>query len=53
MGVVLKQTSANIITISLALIIGGFNTLYFYPEFFGEELFLNLSAYLSMDNVIY
>ena len=38
MGIVIKQTSRNILTISIALVIGAVNTLYFYPEFL-----LNLS----------
>ena len=33
MGIVLKQTSWNIFTISIAILIGAINTLYFYPEF--------------------
>ena len=52
MGVVLKQTSANIITISLALIIGGFNTLYFYPEFLKEEYYGLVVFLLATSNLL-
>ena len=41
MGIVIKQTSKNIFTISIALIIGGVNTLYFYPEFLQLNLTMN------------
>ena len=39
MGIVVNQTSKNILTISFALIIGGINTLYFYPEFLQAEYY--------------
>ena len=37
MGIVFKQTSWNIVTISIAILIGGVNTLYFYPEFLKDN----------------
>jgi len=39
MGIVIKQTSKNIFTISVALVIGAINTLYFYPEFLKDEYY--------------
>ena len=33
MGIVVNQSYKNIIIISIALVIGGVNTLYFYPVF--------------------
>jgi len=36
-GIVFKQTSWNIVTISIAILIGGVNTLYFYPEFLKDN----------------
>ena len=39
MGIVVKQTSKNIITISIALLIGAINTLYFYPEFLRDKYY--------------
>ena len=52
MGIVLKQTSANIITISFALIIGGFNTLYFYPEFLKDEYYGLVVFLLATSNLL-
>ena len=40
MDIVVNQTSKNILTISFALILGGINTLYFYPEFLLDFILL-------------
>ena len=47
MGIVFKQTSWNILTISIAILIGGINTLYFYPEFLKDELLWISSFFVS------
>jgi hypothetical protein len=53
MGIVVKQTSKNIITISIALLIGGINTLYFYPEFLRDKYYglviSNIKSFTTLD----
>jgi len=45
MGIVLKQSFKNTIIIYLAFLIGGVNTIIFYPEFLGSK-FYGLVVYL-------
>ena len=52
MGIVIKQTSKNIITISLALFIGAINTLYFYPEFLKDEYYGLVVFLLATSNLL-
>ena len=52
MGIVIKQTSKNIFTISIALIIGGVNTLYFYPEFLKDEYYGLVVFLLATSNLL-
>ena len=52
MGIVIKQTSKNIFTISVALIIGGVNTLYFYPEFLKDEYYGLVVFLLATSNLL-
>ena len=39
MGIVFNQSYKNIIIIAFALLIGGVNTLYFYPVFLKEQYY--------------
>ena len=39
MGIVFNQSYKNIIIIAFALLIGGINTLYFYPVFLKEQYY--------------
>ena len=53
MGIVLNQSYKNIIIIIIAIIIGGFNTLFFYPafllaEYYGLVIFLLATSNLLM-----
>jgi|TARA_B100000780_G_scaffold276079_1_gene243976 O-antigen/teichoic acid export membrane protein len=52
MGIVIKQTSKNIFTISIALLIGGLNTLYFYPEFLKDEYYGLVVFLLATSNLL-
>ena len=52
MGIVIKQTSINIFTISIALIIGAINTLYFYPEFLKDEYYGLVVFLLATSNLL-
>ena len=52
MGIVVKQTSKNIITISIALLIGGINTLYFYPEFLRDKYYGLVVFLLATSNLL-
>ena len=52
MGIVIKQTSINIFTISIALIIGAINTLYFYPEFLKDEYYGLIVFLLATSNLL-
>ena len=52
MGIVLKQSFRNTIIIYTAFLIGGINTIFFYPEFL-ESKFYGLVVYLlSTSNII-
>ena len=52
MGIVFKQTSWNIVTISIAILIGGVNTLYFYPEFLKDEYYGLVVFLLATSNLL-
>ena len=52
MGIVLKQTSWNILTITIAILIGAVNTLYFYPEFLKDEYYGLVVFLLATSNLL-
>ena len=52
MGIVFKQTSWNIVTITVAILIGGINTLYFYPEFLREQYYGLVVFLLATSNLL-
>ena len=52
MGIVFKQTSWNIVTISIAILIGGVNTLYFYPEFLNDKYYGLVVFLLATSNLL-
>ena len=52
MGIVIKQTSRNIFTISIALVLGAVNTLYFYPEFLKDEYYGLVVFLLATSNLL-
>ena len=52
MGIVLKQSFRNTIIIYTAFLIGGINTIIFYPRFLGEDFYGMVSFLLSASNVI-
>ena len=52
MGIVFKQTSWNIVTISIAILIGGVNTLYFYPEFLNDNYYGLVVFLLATSNLL-
>ncbi|MDB2384975.1 lipopolysaccharide biosynthesis protein [Polaribacter sp.] len=52
MGIVLKQSFRNTIIIYTAFLIGGINTIAFYPNFLGEEFYGMVIFVLSASNLI-
>ena len=52
MGIVVNQSYKNIIIISIALIIGGVNTLYFYPVFLKAEYYGLVVFLLATSNLL-
>ncbi|SDT97214.1 Membrane protein involved in the export of O-antigen and teichoic acid [Polaribacter sp. Hel1_33_78] len=52
MGIVLKQSFKNTIIIYLAFLIGGVNTIIFYPEFLGSKFYGLVVYLLSTSNII-
>ena len=52
MGIVLKQSFRNTIIIYTAFLIGGINTIIFYPNFLGEEFYGMVGFLLSASNLI-
>ncbi|WP_405565616.1 lipopolysaccharide biosynthesis protein [Polaribacter sp. Asnod6-C07] len=52
MGIVLKQSFKNTLIIYLAFLIGGVNTLIFYPEFLEAEFYGLVTYLLSTSNII-
>jgi len=52
MGIVVNQSYRNIIIISIALVIGGVNTLYFYPVFLKAEYYGLVVFLLATSNLL-
>lgn len=52
MGIVVNQSYKNILIISIALVIGGVNTLYFYPVFLKEEYYGLVVFLLATSNLL-
>jgi O-antigen/teichoic acid export membrane protein len=52
MGIVFNQSYKNIIIIAFALLIGGVNTLYFYPVFLKEEYYGLVVFLLATSNLL-
>ena len=52
MGIVLKQSFRNTLIIYLAFLIGGINTIVFYPEFLGSKFYGLVVYLLSTSNII-
>ncbi|MBL6649765.1 MAG: polysaccharide biosynthesis protein [Flavobacteriaceae bacterium] len=52
MGIVLKQTSWNVFTIIIAVLIGAINTVYFYPEFLKEDYYGLVVFLLATSNLL-
>ena len=52
MGIVFNQSYKNIIIISLAMLIGGINTLYFYPVFLKDEYYGLVVFLLATSNLL-
>ena len=52
MGIVFNQSYKNIIIISFALLIGGVNTLYFYPVFLKEQYYGLVVFLLATSNLL-
>ena len=52
MGIVAKQTSQNILTIGIAFVFGGINTLLFYPAFLSAEAYGLVVFLLATSNLL-
>ena len=52
MGIIAKQSSYNVISISFAFIIGAINMLFLYPTFLGKEFQGLIIALLANSNLI-
>ena len=52
MGIVLKQSFKNTLIIYFAFLIGGVNTIIFYPEFLGSKFYGLVVYLLSTSNII-
>ena len=52
MGIVAKQTSQNILTIGIAFVFGGINTLVFYPVFLSAEAYGLVVFLLATSNLL-
>ena len=52
MGIVFNQSYKNIIIISIAILIGAINTLYFYPVFLQEEYYGLVVFLLATSNLL-
>ena len=52
MGIVAKQTSQNILTIGIAFMFGGINTLVFYPAFLSAESYGLVVFLLATSNLL-
>ena len=52
MGIVFNQSYKNIVIIIVAIIIGGFNTLFFYPTFLKAEYYGLVVFLLATSNLL-
>tara|TARA_B100000575_G_scaffold184421_1_gene148296 strand:- start:5083 stop:6543 length:1461 start_codon:yes stop_codon:yes gene_type:complete len=52
MGIVVRQSFLNLISIGIAFLIGAVNTLYLYPTFLGSKLQGLVIALLAISNII-
>ena len=52
MGIVVRQSFLNLITIGVAFLIGAINTLYLYPTFLGSKFQGLVIALLAISNLI-
>lgn len=52
MGIVLKQSFKNTLIIYLSFLIGGINTIIFYPRFLGDKFYGIVTFLLSSSNLI-
>ena len=52
MGIVFNQSYKNIVIIIIAIIIGGFNTLFFYPTFLKAEYYGLVVFLLATSNLL-
>ena len=52
MGIVVRQSFLNLISIGIAFLIGAVNTLYLYPTFLGSKLQGLIIALLAISNLL-
>jgi electron transfer flavoprotein beta subunit len=52
MGIVVRQSFLNLISIGIAFLIGAVNTLYLYPTFLGSKLQGLIIALLAISNLV-
>jgi O-antigen/teichoic acid export membrane protein len=52
LGIIFKQSFKNTIIIYLGFLVGGLNTLFFYPNFLGEDFYGIVTVLLSYSNLI-
>jgi O-antigen/teichoic acid export membrane protein len=52
MGIVVRQSFLNLISIGVAFLIGAVNTLYLYPTFLGSKLQGLIIALLAISNLV-
>ena len=52
MGIVVRQSFLNLISIAIAFLIGAVNTLYLYPTFLGSKLQGLIIALLAISNLL-
>ena len=52
MGIVVRQSFLNLISIGIAFLIGAVNTLYLYPTFLGSKFQGLVIALLAISNLI-
>ena len=52
MGIVVRQSFLNLISIGIAFLIGAVNTLYLYPSFLGSKLQGLIIALLAISNLL-
>jgi O-antigen/teichoic acid export membrane protein len=52
LGIIFKQSFKNTIVIYLGFLIGGLNTIFFYPSFLGEDFYGIVTVLLSYSNLI-